>query len=123
LEINTIVAGDVIRAGRADSVAVGYFEFKMSGNTSFINRMNTAMEIIAIHHGLKIMGKRRKTRMNATQRQPEGLLSSPSIPYAALSAPPLFVGFPEGNQILYAPQPIRKHQRPSAETCEVYDES
>jgi len=69
-------------------MVVGYFEFKMSGNTSFINRTNTTMEITAIHHGLKIMGNRRKTRMNVNQRQPDGLLSSPStsIPYAALSA-------------------------------------
>jgi hypothetical protein len=37
--------------------------------------------------------------------------------------PPLFVGFPEGYQILYAPEPICDAQQPLPETCEVYDES
>jgi hypothetical protein len=67
---------------RLKSAVVGH----IPGNTSFINRMNTAMEIIAIHHGLNITGNRTKTGMNANQRHPDGLLSSAptSIPYAAL---------------------------------------
>jgi hypothetical protein len=61
---------------------------KCPGTPVFINRANTRMEITAIHHGLKIMGNRKKIRMNANKRQPDGLLSLPStsIPYAALSA-------------------------------------
>jgi hypothetical protein len=67
---------------------VGYFGLKNSGNNNFINRMNPAMEITTIHHGLKIMGNRINTRMNANKRQPDGLLSSPSISirHAAVSA-------------------------------------
>jgi len=70
----------------SDKRIAGYFRSKNSGKNSLINRMNATMEITAIHHGLKITGNRKKKRMNANQRQPDGLLSSlfTSIPYAAL---------------------------------------
>ena len=78
-----MIPQEVMRVITAVTRVVGYFGFKNSGNNSFINRINAAMEITAIHHGLKIMGNRKKKRMNANQRQPDGLLSSPStsIPY------------------------------------------
>jgi hypothetical protein len=60
---------------------VGYFESVFLGCSKKDNRPNSAIEIIASHHGWKTIGKGTKKMANTTHRH-----MGTSLIYAALSA-------------------------------------